>query len=1104
MDKPPLSLTSYKTEKMYPTSINSNQSYNYLVLDDDLGTRQSKYEYKTKPSLKLNDLFLSNDYNSNYKPYSNDFYTTISDYHNNPYDVSTNSKNYGKTMSFRSPKEYQVYYFPTSKPIPQYSRQTTDGFYRRKPVKQYPQEEVPQWRTRYPTPIKVIEREPLYPMNDYSYRNPNDYYHIGNTQVNPYIPEYQSRYFPMNNDVYHSYDNNSYNHDTDLEQRSFSSATRPCSPVYSSSSFYDKTYLENTSSLLERKIRDYVWNPHEERIEKYIVPNYKKSTYSSDFKPLQNKYHRDKIFKNRSSLELNPQVQRIPNKNVYKKNVILTSPERKPSIDQSFQPQKNDERFLEYLSHKKKSETPIHFPKRISFDFDGEDNVEPSSHTNSLGYNTEENMDPKYHAPILERKESSAKLEDMHRTSLTSNDDFSNSKSQTGILPSKSKTNPRKTSLVKQEKVVSNENFFDTDIMSSSLKNDSQNDNPPEKNNNENEMNNEYTNDVQNYSKSKAKKTRDVSNDELNGTTYYDQRRDSNVNSRRKLSGANEKVNVPHVDRKNILKKRDDATNRRESYKNEQKLKKENFSSSRKNSVDVDNQSNLQGNSYKNQENEPHNKIIKSPIKNRSIDHDNSGVTKYNINQQKHENLQQFIDNNSHVENESYVNDKTDFTDSTLKDKSDLEGISNKNNPLQKNVENQYLDDENYYKDYSNDGEKEQVSNEYEAPPEHDINDKNYYLDKIAESNKDTITNSRVEPAEHPEFVDENRVHGSYYYQNPAEEVKENPTENQYENIKPQENSSVKHVNDDDYYYQNYSNDDTKEQQEVQYADQPDHQREYLAEHPANNNDYYYQDNAREEGLMEPQGDQHYIGPSYQGNYEEPHQNVDDGYYYQNYPGTESKEQPENQYAEPSHQGEYTAEHHDNYYYESHPKNDTNENLGNQNYAETEHPGNVGNYVDEQQANYYYEDKSNVNPDEQLTSHFDERAQQENYANDQQTNDGYYYQKPDDNYDESTSKAQYDGYVGDQHEADNSHYPDFQPNNYDPQHNYDENNYPTQQPEYVEQYEQNPNYDENNYPTQQSEYVEQYEQNPNNEEYGYADNVVESQSTDQVNTEVSK
>lgn len=1073
IDKPyKPSLKKFPNDKLYSKNLNSDYKYKYLVFDDHPEVRQ----LRKKHSLNTNDMNLSNNYdgyNSNYKLGVRDYSSSMYDDYNNPYYMPISSKNYSKTMNIRTPdpQEYQVYYFPTSKPIPQYPRHTTERFYRRKPVKQYPVEEVPYWPTQYPKPVRVVEREPSYPIFDYDYHRTNDY-NISSTNIEPYTHRHRTRYFPPD-DMYHNFDDSNYYYESDSRQRPYSSITRPCSPVYSRDPLYDRIHLESSGSLLEKKIRDYVWNPNKDRIENYSTPSYEKSNYYTDFKPSLNKHRANETFRTRASFSFDSQEPSRKNdvakENVYRRNSIMTPQERKHSIDNSFQSLRDDDNFSENIPYKKKSETPVHIPKRISFDLDNE-NIEMSNHTKSIGDITNENVITKERkSSILGRRESITKIDDKRRTSLLSNEDYPINKQRVTLKDKND--NSRRESLSKQEKLNSIGSSFESDkylnLKNKPLNNDFKGANYNHSNNNQ------FLPNTKN----------DKNNDMIvipNENARQKLRRDSNDIEKSKLMKASEKPNFNYQDQvENIPNKRDKVNiiERRDSYKNEQKFKiNENVPSNPIKSNDMDNQIEKEYNNYSNGLNDTSKNI--SPV---MIDHnsDINNVNKYNTNQQETDSYQQYISNENEVGNEnnfektvSYsVNDsnkEADIMHSIEKDSTDFNNITKESEPSQDILTDEFKNNTDYYQDHYNDDIKEPLTHEYESQPEHVndhiTNDNSYYPDELADTDQIT-SHSDVEPVQQNEIIDENNVHDEYYYQNPTDDIKENPTETKYENPKSEENETDKQHSNDDYYYQNYSNADSKEQPENQYSEL-DHHGEYTSEQ--NEHDDYYYQNHTEDTVKEQQGDQQYVEPSYQGNYGD-QQTTHDDYYYQNY---DEKRQPENQYTESNNQGEYVTEHvdHDNYYDQNHPKDNINENELEHHYTEPEQP--AGNYVDGEQSNYYYENNSNIPP----TDHYNEHAQQENYVENQHMNDNYYYEKHDDNYDESIPKEQYDGYVGDQQEANNSYYPDSQANNYDPQQNYENNSYQTQP----------------------------YDQNPNNENYDYSDNMDENESMNQSSTGQSK
>jgi len=485
-----------------------------------------------------------------------------------------------------------MYYFPSSKPIVQYPRETTERFYKRKPVKQYPKEEVPYWRTRYQKPVRVVERESTYPTADYNYRVSNKI--IENT------PEYRARYFSMNDNsiMYRDYDDSSYYYETDLNHQPFSSITRPCSPVYSRDTWYDKTRSENPKSLLEKKIRDYVWNPHKKRVENYLFPNYEKSTYYSDFKPLRNKRQENYVFHTRPSLlEFDSQVENKKNEASYE---ILS--ERKHSEDKSTLRQKDDDNFSNdplYKNndcknipwYKKNSEIPVHYVKRISFDLHNE-NIEIPNRKNSIGENSNANSTTKQPRLNLEKREPSTKLDDQRRTSLLSNDDYSVTSNKQRILPSTDKNiNSKLESTNRLEPDDNRLNFKNNFPKNCS--------NPLEKNSfnvsDVKKVNYDHVNyntrlyqEIQDDKNKNVLKPKDISNENAG---YCELIRSDSNDSRRKLTGTTEKSKfIQRAENVQSSDKRDYDSNvmkRRESYKDEWKTTKENIPGSRKNSNNV-------------------------------------------------------------------------------------------------------------------------------------------------------------------------------------------------------------------------------------------------------------------------------------------------------------------------------------------------------------------------------------------------------------------------------------------------------------------------------------------------------------------------------------
>lgn len=1099
LHKPTSSTSTFNTDKIYPTSLDFDSKYKYMVVDD-LGIGQNK----RKNNINFNDIYSSNyydNYGSNYKPRTREFSSSVYDNQNNSFYTPKSFKKCGRTMNFclPDPQEYQVYYFPTSKALAQYPRQTTERFYRRKPVKQYPVEEVPYWPSRYPKPVRVIEREPSYSMTNYGYRNTNDY-RIDNSYIEPYASDYRSRHYPSNDNINHGYDDNYY-YEPDLRQRSYSSITRPCSPVYSRENPFNSIRYENSGSLLEKKIRDYVWNPQIERVEKYVSPNYEKNTYYNDFKPLLNTFQGNDTYRKSLSIGSDSQVRNKKNEltmeDSYKKNPITMSPEKLHSYDENSQLHKDDDLFSERTSYKKKSEIPTHFQKRISFDLANEPTESPDR-LNFTDKNANDNYVTKEHKIILGRRESNSKVDDKRRASLLSNDNHSISNNKQRVSPSDINENSRRQSLTRQERLASIGNSLESDRYLKLKENLQEDDlNLLEENernyNNTEKGNYDRIKDDQFYQNKPNEKNNGMLKNVSNINSPRDLRRDSSDKSRKRLSITTEK---PHFGNKNavenISNKRGSISmnDRRASFKDEQKSKQENIFNSRKNSRDIDTNLEKEYNNYKHSSNESSNNS--SSV---LADHNNDmhNVNSHDNNEKVTHNLPQIVSNDRNEENQHspetyplYRNDadkNTDIVNSNIQDHSDDKTKPKGEEQLQDVLSKEYTTDTNYYQDHSNYDEHptpeykqqseyvdEHPTPEYEQQPEyadeHVPKHDDYYPNEPIDTNNEIATNSNLEPIQPSERIDEISVSNEYYYENPTDVPKENPTEELYENSDPQENNANNQPTNDDYYYQNnYDNVDSKEQQENQYPESG-HQGDYVA----GQDDYYYQDHTKDEVVKE-QVDQQYVDPNYQGNYDE-QQHANDDYYYQNYSDVDAKGHTENQFAESNNQGEYVAEQSDpnGYYYQNQPKEGTNEDQVEQHYTESEHQGDYSN--DKQDGNYYYEDNSNVNPERLPTDHYDEHTQQEGYVDDQHMNDGYYYQKPNDGYDESIPKEQYDDYVDNQNEVSNSYY--------DPQQNY-----------------------ENSYQTQQSEFTEQplYEQNPNNENYSYPENTDESQPTNQISNE---
>ncbi|XP_027849938.2 putative uncharacterized protein DDB_G0281733 [Aphis gossypii] len=1083
LDKPKSLSNTFNTDK-YHKNIDFNNKYKYLVFDDDLNFRQRKH----KSNLNTNDMYLSNDYsnyNTNYKPQAYDFSTVCDDQNNSSYYMPINYKKYRKPMNFRTlnTQEYQVYYFPTSKPIPQYPRQTTEGFYRRKPIKQYPEEEVPYWQTRYPKPVRVVEREPSYSMVDYGYRSTNDY-RISKSNIEPYSPEHHTRYYTTNdNNIYHGHDDSDYYYEPHLGQRSYSSITRPCSPVYNRDIFCDRTQLENSSSLLEKKIRDYVWNPHKERVKKYMTPSYEKTKYYTDFKPLKVKHQGDETFRTHSPLGLDSRVcnrgNEVNNENEYKKNSILMSPEKKSADEEIFQSNKDNDGYSECTINRKKTDSLSTLPKRISFDL-GNEHIDLPIHTNSIGEKINENYVTKDHNLVLGKKESNTKIDDKRRTSLLSNDNYSMPINKQRVSPSNTNVSSRRQSLSKQEKLASIGNSFESEkyinLKNNYQGNDSSLSEQNERFYNNDRINYDNNNDIQIYSKTQSDKNNVALKDE---NTYPDLRRDSYDNSKKKSMETTDNTNFSyqdHIENSKNIRDKLNITGRRESYKNGQKFKIENTHGNT-NSNGIDNKLDNEYNNKNSTHVSPKNKISST-----IIDHSNgiNNMNKYNMNEYETDHLQQFTNKNDSVEKQNNaetiqpynnvvndVNNEIDNINTVTQVSSDFKTIPKDQDSLHDISNNELTNNTNYYQDNSDGNHiKEHSTHGYETQLENVANDEHFYSDELIDDHKEIITHDNIEPNHQNKFDDENNVHDDYYYQNPTDKKEEN----QYENPDSQVNNVDNQHTNDDYYYQNYSNVDPKEQQENQYSE-PGVKGEYTGEH-VEHDDYYYQNHARDD-VKDQQGDQQYVDPNYQGNYGDQPPTHDD-YYYQNYSNVDPKVQPENQYSESDHQGEYVAEqmNHDDYYYQSHPEEGTNENQVDQHYQEHQ-----GNYTNGEQDNYYYENNSNVNTERHPEGDYDEHAQQQTYAGDQHANDGYYYQEGDTNYSESVPKEQYDGYGDNNHDDNVAYYPESNVEHYD---------------------QQQHDYENDSYPTQKSDYMEPYEQNSMNENNDYSENIDGSQPTSQI------
>lgn len=1052
IDKPTSSSNKLNINKIYPKNIGTDYKtqdtrYKYLVFDE-MEIRQQK----KKSNLNTNDPYLSSNlcnYSSNYKPQTRDFSSTIYNDHNSSYYTPINFKKYDNTLNFQTsyPREYEVYYFPTSKSITQHSRQTIERFYRRKPIKQYPEEEVPYWYPRYPKPVRVVEREPYYPMIDHGYHASNDF-HFNKKNIETYSLEYQSRHVPTNDDIDHKYNNSyGYYYERNLRYPSLSGITRPRSPVYNRNTEYDKTILKN--SLLEKKIRDYVWNPHKEPVEKYMVLNYEKSTYYTNFKPLlRSKCIEDEILQKHSSSGIDSQLQNrkneITKENSHIINQITTSLEKRLTNFNNFQTRKDDSNLSECTPYKNKSEMSKHFPKRISFDL-GNDNIEVPNHKSSNRENIDDNSITKDRKSSLGIKESNIELNDKRRTSIILNDDYPVSASQLHILQSVAITNFKRESSSKQGKLALRGKSFESDKLIDSTNYDL---NMFEKNeyidNNDIEkVVHDRNKDNQFYPKTGNEKNNDELKDMSNGNVNCNIKHDSNDSSIKK--GTNEKSNFRNKDLvENVSNHKNNfnVTKRRESYKNESKYKKENIFDNKIKSINnISNQLVEEYNDYQNGSNKSSKNIIDDSFKD-DFENENNHEPNYYINKEETNHNQHQINVDNYVENENNsetfipnqcdndLNTEANSMNSIKRSSSDFETI-----PKQQEASKEMLLDKD---------NKQHSFEEHELQPlnveEHNISnvENNFYSDNRTDNNKEHVTNVLIEPIQRNEFVDESDVHDELYYKNSINYLKENQEDSQKNYV------DKKHDNDD-YCYQNYSNGDSKKPQDKHYTE-PNNQEQYTNKHNEHEK-YYYRDHAVDETKAQNENQQ-YV-PNYQSNNYDDRQHNNDDYYYQNYSNIDQKEQ----YAEPSYQEKYITENnieHDDYYYQNQPKEAVNDNQIEQRYAE---PGHQDNYVEGEQDNYYYEDNPTLTTEKAQPNQYDENTQQKNYVDDQ--HDDYYYQKHDDNnYNGLVPQEQYDGFVGEYHKANNSYYLESHDDNYKPQQNYENDSYQTQS-NYTS--EQNPN-----------------------------------------------
>ncbi|VVC44727.1 Hypothetical protein CINCED_3A009034 [Cinara cedri] len=1051
-------------------------------------------------------------YNSGCKPkklydFSSDATVYADDHCENSYYLPISSKNYETSTNVRTayPREYQVCYFPTSKPIPQYPRQTTERFYKRNPVKQYPVEQVPYWHTRYIKPVKVVEREPYYRTVDYDYYSgTNQDYLVGDKNFEPYTQHrntYRPRYRPANDcSTYRGLDESSYYYVPDVQgQRSFSSVTRPCSPVYSSSGndiSYSKTRFENAAgSLLEKQIRDYVWNPRKDlqRVDKYTIPNYEKSThYCTSFKPssVQNNYHQSNDTNGtRLPVELDsPQIQNQTievskaDSSYYKKpsTLLHMSPERsRRSHEECFQPRKDAGDHIDHIpentSYNTKTETPVNFPKRISFDL-GNANTELPNRKKSISEkNTVQYANTVERKSSLGRRESNpSKLDNMRRTSLMLNDDYPVSISKPrSILPSQTNGGSRKEFLSRPDKLDAVVNPRESNKNLNFPKN------PKENNLNALEKNvvnyNSGTNDdivrhdyVQNNDTEYCpKRQNDKNNDARKHLSSEKVRNDNGVisrdNEKRKLTESTGKSNFSNEDRsKNKSKEKDKIKilERRESYKDGRQFKKEGNSAGKNNSIDTaDSQ-------LDKKYNDSQNIVINDPSKSISpfaVDRNNDDTNSSRTGGEKiTDRVQQVINNDDIVENgidpeailpyrevdDSNVETADGIINSAEQDSFDYESNANKmqepsreiivanNDEYGNNIMN------NYYQDRpSNDDINAVHSSMHESVPEvqpeyvdgRDNENYDYPTDEFADSKKENniITSGEhhvAEPVQHDEFVDGN-LHGELYYQNrtAAGDTKENPTGNQYDETPtaadPQEKYTAEplHGNGDDYYYQNnYSNVEVLgERPENQYPAEPDHrQGEY---------------NGAATTAAAVMSDAEYDNNNFYNNNNN----------YQDRAGVDVAEQrqaDDGQYelADPNYQENHVdpqqRQPDDEYYYQNDNSNNY-PNGGVKEQQENQYAEPVGEYVQggrtelQRDDGYYYgNDPGNEgNADERsIDRHYVEPEQRESYVGEARDDNNYYYENnnsDDVNAADSRLSAQYDEHHHGQQESytDNRH-----------------------------------------------------------------------------------
>lgn len=887
---------------------------------------------------------------------------------NSPRYLPISRKNHGTSSANNVPttsvypREYdRVYYFPTSRPVVQYPRQTAERFYKRNPVKQYPVEQAPHWRTRYVKPVRVVEREPYYrlPAVDYDYggsthRGGRDYLAGGDVVEQPcsYVTpqrEYRPRYYWANGvgGTYRGFDDTAdagcyYEPDVPSFR-----GMRPCSPVYGCGGddiSHDRIRFENLSgSLLEKKIRDYVWNPHRERIGKYaaVPSDYEKSPYRGvGFKPSSLNYNYRGNDPNKTRLpplELDaPPVRNrktpvaVEADSFYYKRPP-TPPQTSPEIiiarpnDEYFQSRKDDDRFLRDIpdntSYNKKPETPVNFTKRISFDL-GDENVKlefvdckksVSEKTNPIKIaNT--TIERKPSSNLGRRESNPSKPDDKRRTSLLMHNNSPVSISKPRVLPSRS----RRESLSRPEKLIKIESSRESSNKNSNFREN--NLNPSEKNvvdyaviTNDDIERVDYVqrNDVQFRSKRKNSDVRDIAR----GDTGFV----GNDNENRKLlTETIGKSNVSDEERamKNISNRKDcvKIVERRESHKGEQKFEKPNVSGGDKNSY-IETADRL----------EDEEKVYNNDSsKDSQFGTERGGIVNDNYRAGKEQTVddvrQATVDNRNNIVDGEIINPETvgtvlpfreevinncggQTTDTVMDDNSvgpDMRpGSPTSEMIVVNNDDGTYGNDDftNYYQEHpSNDNGTNVVRSMHEPK---DVRPE-YGDDTFAGDNKEEQITMGPDggTVQRDGFAGENlHADGSYYENHSAAAAGDAIDGNQYETPGAAIDTREKYDDDDGddnagYYYRNnnYSGaeEPVKEQPENRYAAERDDGAEYHG-----GNDYYdnnYQDHGAGavDGTEKPRADdlEPYAGtaePDYGAeNYADGQRPPEDEYYYQN------------------------------------------------------------------------------------------------------------------------------------------------------------------------------------------------------------------------------